>query len=89
MRARILKNLFHILSEQNSNEVNTKKINMKHKTITIKASATLATSTEFKEYEYPKLNELLNDGWKIKEIYQATTNQNVGFLFLTFVLQKD
>jgi hypothetical protein len=62
---------------------------MKQKTITVKASATLAQGSEFKEYEYPKLNELLNDGWAIKEVYQATTNQNVGFLFLTFVLYKE
>lgn len=61
-------------------------LKMKHKTITIKASATIQTGTEFKEYEYPILNNYLDQGWKIKEIYQSTTNQNVGFIFLTFVL---
>ncbi len=61
---------------------------MLNKTITIKASATLAAGSEFMEYEYPKLNELLNDGWKIREVVTAITNVNVGFVFLTFVLQK-
>lgn len=58
------------------------------KTITVKASATLATGTEFKEYEYPKVNELLADGWQIKELHQLTTNVNTGFIFLTFILYK-
>ena len=61
---------------------------MKHKSITVKASATLAQGHEYKEYEYPVLNKYLDEGWIIKEIFQATTNQNVGFLFLTFVLVK-
>lgn len=60
-----------------------------YKTITVKASATLAAGAEFKEYEYPMVNQLLNDGWLIKDVYQSTTNQNVGFIFLTFVLFKD
>lgn len=59
---------------------------MRHKTITVKASATITSGTEFKEYEYPILNKYLDEGWKIKEIHQSTTNQNVGFLFLTFIL---
>lgn len=61
---------------------------MQNKTITVKASATLETGSEFKEYEYPQLNELLNEGWKIREVITAITNVNVGFVFLTFILQK-
>lgn len=61
---------------------------MQNKIITVKASATLASESEFKEYEYPKLNGLLNDGWKIREVITSTTNVNVGFIFLTFILQK-
>lgn len=57
-----------------------------YKSITIKASATLPSGSEFKEYEYPILNEYLNNGWTIHEIHQTTTNTNVGFLFLTFIL---
>lgn len=57
-----------------------------YKSITVKAAATLQQEQEFKEYEYPILNEYLNKGWSIHEIHQATTNTNVGFLFLTFIL---
>lgn len=59
-----------------------------YKTITVKASAILAPGTEFKEYEYPMINQFLNKGWLIKDVLQSTTNQNVGFVFLTFVLFK-
>lgn len=62
---------------------------MQNKTITVKASATLAAGSEFKEYEYPQLNGLLNGGWKIREVITSTTNVNVGFIFLTFILQKE
>lgn len=62
---------------------------MKNKTITVKASAMLEASSEFKEFEYPKLNQLLNEGWKIREVIATATNVNVGFVFLTFVLQTD
>jgi hypothetical protein len=34
------------------------------------------------------VNQLLNDGWFIKDVHQSTTNQNFGFVFLTFVLIK-
>ena len=61
---------------------------MTHKTITVKASATLASGAEFKEYEYPIVSQLLNDGWFVKDVFQSTTNQNVGFVFFTFVLVK-
>jgi len=59
-----------------------------NKTITIKAAATLKKGAEFKEYEYPLLNKYLDEGWVIQNVYQITTNENVGFLFLTFVLTK-
>lgn len=61
---------------------------MQHKTITVKASATLLNDLDFKEYEYPVLNKYLNEGWEIKDVHQSITNQNVGFLFLTFILAK-
>lgn len=67
---------------------------MKEKIITVK----LASMSPYKEkgkeddnyfeYEFPKLNKHLDDGWKVDEVYQSTTNVNVGFLFITFLLKK-
>lgn len=62
---------------------------MKHKTITIKIIATLPHGAEFKEYQTPQLDKLLEDGWKIQEIHQAVVNQSAGFVFITYVLRKD
>lgn len=62
---------------------------MKQKTITVKVLATMEKGNEFLEYEFPKLNEYLNDGWIIKDVFQTATNTNVAFLFLTFVIYKN
>ena len=62
---------------------------MKQKTITVKTSAIIKREEGgFEELEFPKVNKLLDDGWIIKDVFQSTTNQNVGFLFLTFVFSK-
>lgn len=59
-----------------------------YKTITVKIVSILPRGTEYDEYEFPKLSEYLNDGWKITDVHSATTSVNTGFIFLTFILQK-
>ena len=59
-----------------------------YKTITVKVAATLPQDEEFKEYEFPTLKNYLDDGWDISNIHQSTTEENVGFVFLTYVLFK-
>ncbi|WP_405199111.1 hypothetical protein [Christiangramia sp. LLG6405-1] len=59
---------------------------MQYRTLTVKMSSIMDRETEYKEFQFPKLNELLEAGWGIKEIIPATTNQNVGFVFLTYIL---
>lgn len=66
-----------------------KYIIMQYKTITVQISSTMKSGTEFKEYEFPKVNEYLEDKWMIKEVIPSTTNQNVGFLYLTYILRKE
>ncbi|MDY8137507.1 hypothetical protein [Aquimarina sp. 2201CG5-10] len=62
---------------------------MKYKTVTVQVSSTMSRDLDFKEYEFPKVNEYLETDWMIKEVIPSTTNQNVGFLYLTFILKKD
>jgi hypothetical protein len=61
---------------------------MNTRIITIKLVATLDGKLDFKEYQFPELTKLLESGWNIRKVHQATTNENVGFLFLTFELEK-
>ncbi|MEQ8422163.1 MAG: hypothetical protein RIB64_19305 [Arenibacter algicola] len=62
---------------------------MKYKTLTVQVASTMGRDFDFKEYEFPKINEYLENDWMIKEVIPSTTNQNVGFLYLTFILNKN
>ena len=62
---------------------------MQQKTITVKVLATMEKGNEFIEYEFPIINEYLNNGWEINNVYQTTSNTNVAFLFITFVIYKN
>lgn len=61
----------------------------KLKTITVKAKSTESVSSEFTEYEYPLINKYFNEGWGLISTHFNTTEQNVGFLFITFIIYKD
>jgi len=58
------------------------------KIITIQVKSTLEVELDYKEFEFPLLNQYLDQDWEIRQIHQNTTNTNVGFIYLTFHLQK-
>jgi len=61
---------------------------MGQKVITVKLIAATPNEEYFKEYKFPELQKLLDEGCEIQTVYQATTQANVGFVFLTFVLSQ-
>lgn len=43
----------------------------------------------YKEFDFPKLNGLLDEGWEIKESFSTISNSTGSRINVTFILERD
>ena len=58
------------------------------KVITVNINARPEDGKVFSEYEIPLLNNVLESGYKVVQVYQSAPSQNLFCTTITFVLEK-
>lgn len=58
-------------------------------TVNVLSRVGTASSTEFKELEFPTLNRYLAEGYSIVNVYQIAPSPQLYCVTITFILEKN